>query len=145
MKAARATSQGPGITEVVLDTDEGPITISRKDGRLATFTSPDQPDRPVALKRRDVPELLAEELRRLDEDDVYAATAKKLVASGIAPTGGPQGCEEVGTEADQEAGEEVTGEVVRHDDAGAVAADVATRLLEELARCRPRAANHRSG
>ena len=83
VKAARATSQGPGITEVVLDTDEGPITISRKDGRLATFTSPDQPDRPVALKRRDVPELLAEELRRLDEDDVYAATAKKLVASGI--------------------------------------------------------------
>ena len=84
MKAARATSQGPGITEVVLDTDEGPIIISRKDGRLATFSSPGQPDRPVALKRRDVPELLAEELRRLDEDDVYAATAKKLVASGIA-------------------------------------------------------------
>ena len=28
----------------------------------------------------------------------------------------------------------MTGEVVRHDDAGAVAADVATRLLEELAR-----------
>ena len=31
-----------------------------------------------------MPELLAEELRRLDEDDVYAATARKLVASGIA-------------------------------------------------------------
>jgi hypothetical protein len=32
----------------------------------------------VALKRRQLPELLAEELRRLDEDDVYAATARKL-------------------------------------------------------------------
>ena len=74
----RKNSQGPGITEVRLDTREGPIVISRRDGRLATFTSPDRPDRPVALKRRQLPELLAEELRRLDEDDVYAATARRL-------------------------------------------------------------------
>jgi hypothetical protein len=33
----------------------------------------------VALKRRSVPELLAEELRRLDEDDTYAAAARRLV------------------------------------------------------------------
>jgi glucose-6-phosphate dehydrogenase assembly protein OpcA len=74
----RKSSQGPGITEVRLDTKEGPIVISRRDGRLATFTSPGRPDRPVALKRRQLPELLAEELRRLDEDDVYAATARRL-------------------------------------------------------------------
>ncbi len=82
VKVDRASSAGPGITEVVLATAEGPIRITRKDGKLATFTSPGRPDRPVALKRREVPALLAEELRRLDEDDVYAATAKKLVASG---------------------------------------------------------------
>ena len=70
------SSDGPGITEVTMDTKEGPIRISRADGRLATFTSPNRPDRPVALKRREVPALLAEELRRLDEDDVYAATAR---------------------------------------------------------------------
>jgi glucose-6-phosphate dehydrogenase assembly protein OpcA len=75
----RKGSHGPGITEVRLDTKEGPIVISRRDGRLATFSSPDRPDRPVALKRRQLPELLAEELRRLDEDDVYAATARKLM------------------------------------------------------------------
>ncbi|WP_151082407.1 glucose-6-phosphate dehydrogenase assembly protein OpcA [Nocardioides cynanchi] len=74
----RKTSKGPGITEVVLETREGPIRISRGDGRLATFSSPGRPDRPVALKRRQLPELLAEELRRLDEDDVYAATTRKL-------------------------------------------------------------------
>jgi glucose-6-phosphate dehydrogenase assembly protein OpcA len=62
----------------VLDTKEGPITIDRPDGRLATFSSPGHPDRPIALKRRDLPELLGEELRRLDEDDVYAATARRL-------------------------------------------------------------------
>jgi glucose-6-phosphate dehydrogenase assembly protein OpcA len=79
----RKNSQGPGITEVVLETREGPIRISRLDGRLATFSSPGRPDRPVALKRRQLPELLAEELRRLDEDDVYAATARKLARSHV--------------------------------------------------------------
>lgn len=74
----RKSSRGPGITEARLDTKEGPIVISRLDGRLATFSSPGRPDRPVALKRRQLPELLAEELRRLDEDDVYAATARTL-------------------------------------------------------------------
>lgn len=76
----RHTSDGPGITHVVMDTKQGPITIARDDGRLATFSSPGRPDRPVALKRREVPALLTEELRRLDEDDIYAATAKRLVA-----------------------------------------------------------------
>jgi len=75
----RANSAGPGITEVVLETKEGPIRISRLDGKLATFTSPGRPDRPVALKRRELPDLLAEELRRLDEDDVYHATTKRLM------------------------------------------------------------------
>ena len=79
VEVARHNSEGPGITEVVMHTKSGDINISRGDGRLARFSSPGQPDRPVALKRRDVPELLAEELRRLDEDDTYAAAAKRLV------------------------------------------------------------------
>ena len=74
----RRTSSGPGITEVVLESRSGPIRLERLDGKLATFSSPGQPDRPVALKRRELPELLGEELRRLDEDEVYAATAKRL-------------------------------------------------------------------
>ncbi|GAA2118558.1 glucose-6-phosphate dehydrogenase assembly protein OpcA [Nocardioides bigeumensis] len=76
---ARRTSDGPGITSAVLETKDGEIRIDRPDGRLATFSSPGKPDRPVALKRKDLPELLAEELRHLDEDDVYAATARALV------------------------------------------------------------------
>jgi glucose-6-phosphate dehydrogenase assembly protein OpcA len=75
----RHTSDGPGITQVVMDTKQGPISIVRTDGRMGTFSSPDRPDRPVALQRREVPALLTEELRRLDEDDIYAATAKRLV------------------------------------------------------------------
>jgi glucose-6-phosphate dehydrogenase assembly protein OpcA len=79
VKVSRHTSKGPGITRVALDTKQGEISIVRNDGRLATLSSPGQPDRPVALKRRELGELLAEELRRLDPDDVYAATVKRLV------------------------------------------------------------------
>jgi glucose-6-phosphate dehydrogenase assembly protein OpcA len=82
VEVVRKNSDGPGITEVVLDTRVGPIAINRPDGKLATYSSPGHPDRPIALKRRDLPELLAEELRRLDEDDVYAATARRLARTG---------------------------------------------------------------
>jgi glucose-6-phosphate dehydrogenase assembly protein OpcA len=75
----RKNSSGPGITEVVMTTRPGDIRIARPDGALAVFSSPGQPDRPVALKRRAVPALLAEELRHLDEDDIYAAVARRLV------------------------------------------------------------------
>ena len=78
---ARKDSKGPGITSVELETAQGPIRISRPDGRMATYTSPGHPDRPIALRRRDVHELLSEELRRLDEDNVYAAVAKTLTES----------------------------------------------------------------
>lgn len=79
VRVERHTSDGPGITEVVLTTREGPIRISRPDGSLATFSSPGRPDRPIALARRDIPHLLAEELRHLDEDDVYAEVAARVV------------------------------------------------------------------
>ena len=74
----RKNSDGPGITSVRLVTRTGQIAITRGDGVHATLSVPGQPDRPVALPRRDIPDLLSEELRRLDPDDVYAATAKKL-------------------------------------------------------------------
>jgi glucose-6-phosphate dehydrogenase assembly protein OpcA len=54
------------------------VSLTRPDGRLATLSSPGEPDRPVALRRREVAALLAEELRRLDPDDVYAATVKHM-------------------------------------------------------------------
>lgn len=82
VEVTRRSSDGPGITDVVLETKRGPVSLVRYDGKLATLSSPGQPDRPVALKRRDIAELLGEELRRLDPDDVYADTVKKLVKLG---------------------------------------------------------------
>ena len=68
----RTADEGPGITGVELHTPDGPIALTRPDGELATLSVPGQPDRPVALKRRETAELIAEELRRLDPDEVYA-------------------------------------------------------------------------
>jgi glucose-6-phosphate dehydrogenase assembly protein OpcA len=77
---SRDESGGPGITEVRFVTSEGDITITRPDGRTATLSRPDQPERRVALHRRDTADLLAEELRRLDPDEVYGETLASFAA-----------------------------------------------------------------
>ena len=79
VKVERKVSDGPGITDVVLHTKQGDVSLVRYDGKVATLSAPGQPDRPVALRRRDVAELLGEELRRLDPDDVYERTVKRMV------------------------------------------------------------------
>jgi glucose-6-phosphate dehydrogenase assembly protein OpcA len=78
-------SRGPGITAVRMFTPAGPIALTRPDGSVATFSIPGQPDRPVALKRRNTSELLSEELRRLDPDDVYAQTLACMVKRDAMP------------------------------------------------------------
>jgi len=78
----RTVSGGPGITGVTFATSDGDITVTRLDGRTATLAWPGRPDRMVALHRRDIAELLAEELRRLDPDDVYAETLARIDADG---------------------------------------------------------------
>ncbi|MEU6081826.1 glucose-6-phosphate dehydrogenase assembly protein OpcA [Streptomyces sp. NPDC047108] len=72
----RALSEGPGLTAVRLETADGPIHLDRADGSLAELAMPGQPDRHVALHRRDTSELIAEELRRLDPDEMYADTVR---------------------------------------------------------------------
>ena len=81
--ARRRASSGPGVTEVSFLTADGKIVISRADGRNATLSRPGEPDRYVALHRRDIAELLAEELRRLDPDEVYGETLAELSASQL--------------------------------------------------------------
>ncbi|MFC5722510.1 glucose-6-phosphate dehydrogenase assembly protein OpcA [Streptomyces gamaensis] len=72
----RTVSDGPGLTAVRLETKNGPIVLDRPNGSLATLCMPGQPDRSVALQRRDTSELLAEELRRLDPDVIYESALK---------------------------------------------------------------------
>lgn len=82
--ASRTVSGGPGITAAVFTTPEGDISVTRFDGRTATLSWPGRVDRMVALHRRDTAELLAEELRRLDPDEVYAETLHHVDVSAPA-------------------------------------------------------------
>ena len=84
-------SEGPGITEVSFATEEGQILVCRPDGRTATLSWPGRPDRRVALHRRDTADLIAEELRRLEPDEVYAETLRALTLTGGSNGGGSNG------------------------------------------------------
>lgn len=70
---------GVGITAVTLTDGTNQIQIKRTDGNLASFMAPGMPQRLVALPRRDRTELLAEELRRLDDDPIFAEAMAELV------------------------------------------------------------------
>ncbi|OIJ89136.1 glucose-6-phosphate dehydrogenase assembly protein OpcA [Streptomyces colonosanans] len=90
----RSLSSGPGLTAVRMDTSCGSIALGRSDGALATLSIEGQPDRAVALKRRETAELIAEELRRLDPDDTYASVLRYGVdrlTAAAAPAEPPAG------------------------------------------------------
>lgn len=70
--------RGPGIVSAVLERPSGNVQIERPDGKVGSLTQPGQPDRRVALHRREVRECLAEELRRLDPDEIYEFTLNGL-------------------------------------------------------------------
>lgn len=73
------TRAGTGMQAVRLQRRNGVIDLVRADGSIATLTQDGQPDRRISLPRRDLAECLAEELRRLDPDEIYeAALAKGL-------------------------------------------------------------------
>ena len=83
IQVQRGDSGGPGITEVSFDTLDGRVAISRPDGRTATLTWPGRPERRVALHRRDTDDLVSEELRRLEPDEVYAETLHALAGATL--------------------------------------------------------------
>jgi glucose-6-phosphate dehydrogenase assembly protein OpcA len=83
----RDDSGGPGITEVRFHTSGGDIAITRPDGRTATLSRPDEPERRVALHRRETTELLSEELRRLNPDEIYGESLAAFAASTAAGPG----------------------------------------------------------
>jgi glucose-6-phosphate dehydrogenase assembly protein OpcA len=76
---------GPGVTGVELQVGEDTVRIDRTDGRTATLSRTGQPDRAMPLPRRELGDLLAEELRRLDADETYAEALETATGlSGLA-------------------------------------------------------------
>ena len=91
--ARERTPHGSGIRCVELRRPSGPIILERPGDLVATMTQPGQPERRIGLRRRHDAECLADELRRLDADEIYADVLRKGLpalttarGSGPAPT-----------------------------------------------------------
>ena len=84
----RHRTRAPGVSEVRMTMASGEVVLSRPDGVHAVLLQPGQPDRHLALPRRSTDECLAEELRRLDPDDVYAEVLTRGI--GKVATGSPR-------------------------------------------------------
>lgn len=73
----KRSRNGQGISAVRLERRSGAVELLRPKGPMATLSQPGQPDRRIALARREVRECLAEELRRLDPDEIYGEVVTK--------------------------------------------------------------------
>ncbi|MBC3192530.1 glucose-6-phosphate dehydrogenase assembly protein OpcA [Pseudonocardia sp. C8] len=72
IKVKRSPSEtANGLSLVRLSRRSGNVELARPDGKTARLVQPGQPERLIALARRQVSDCLAEELRRLDPDEVY--------------------------------------------------------------------------
>jgi glucose-6-phosphate dehydrogenase assembly protein OpcA len=78
-------SRGPAINQVVLHTTTGDIKITRPDGHMATVERNGVAVKELFLPRRELRDLLAEELRRLDPDDTYEMTMSLLDVDRLDP------------------------------------------------------------
>ena len=83
-KVTRArTRAGTGTISVRLERRSGAIDLVRPEGNTATLVQPGQPTRRISLPRRGTAECLADELRRLDPDEIYA----EAICKGLAKLG----------------------------------------------------------
>ncbi|KNX37226.1 glucose-6-phosphate dehydrogenase assembly protein OpcA [Luteipulveratus halotolerans] len=91
-KVRRArTRAGVGMVSVRLERASGPVDLVRTEGSIATLSQPGQPVRRINLARITDAQALAEELRRLDPDEVYEeALVKGLKKVGPATMTGSQ-------------------------------------------------------
>jgi len=76
-------ADAPAITQVRLERASGDIVLDRPDGKTAALRQPGQPEHRIALPIRQLRECLAEELRRLDADEVYG----EVLTKGLAKVG----------------------------------------------------------
>ncbi|HST73063.1 glucose-6-phosphate dehydrogenase assembly protein OpcA [Kocuria sp.] len=67
------------LTRVTLVRDDGEIVLERPGRAVAMLRQPGQPDQQIAMPVRDLNACVAEELRRLDPDEVYG----EVLTSGL--------------------------------------------------------------
>ncbi len=79
-----------GIQGVELQRPSGPVNLTRSSPNIAELVQPGQPTHEISLPRRSLRDCLAEELRRLDPDDLFGDVMMKGVggldaAAGMVP------------------------------------------------------------
>lgn len=82
-------SGGPAINQIVITTTGGDITITRPTGHMATVDRGGVAIKELFLPRRELRELIGEELRRLDPDETYEATMRHLDVTRLGPDAEP--------------------------------------------------------
>ncbi len=75
-----------GIQGVRLLRASGPIDLERTRANTATLVQPGQPSHEISLPRRSLRDCLAEELRRLDPDDLFGNVVIKGIGQLASPT-----------------------------------------------------------
>ncbi|GAB3540670.1 glucose-6-phosphate dehydrogenase assembly protein OpcA [Arthrobacter tecti] len=73
---------GTGLHRVRLSRATGDVELNRPHRSVAELYQPDQPVQRISLPRRSLQDCLAEELRRLDPDDVFG----EVITEGLART-----------------------------------------------------------
>ncbi len=81
-----ASKGATGIESVHLTRKNGQIRLDRTAPNIATLQQPDQPTHDISLPRRNLRDCLAEELRRLDPDDLYGDVIRRGVPALTKPT-----------------------------------------------------------
>jgi len=77
LEVAVHDTPGPGVTGVELVIGDTTVEVTRTDGRTAVLRRTGQPERHLPLPRRQLGDLLTEELRRLDADEPYAEALER--------------------------------------------------------------------
>ncbi|WP_240625025.1 glucose-6-phosphate dehydrogenase assembly protein OpcA [Kocuria tytonicola] len=81
------------LDRVALVTDDGVVELDRPGRTVAVLTQPGQPEQQIAMPVRDLNACLAEELRRLDADEVYGEVITNGLASARITTRSADGTE----------------------------------------------------
>ncbi len=82
--------RGTGIRRVVIERSKGRVELNRPGSNEATLSQTGQPEQQISLPRRSLQDCLAEELRRLDPDEVFGEVVteglnKLLAEEKVAP------------------------------------------------------------
>ncbi|MBV9162775.1 MAG: glucose-6-phosphate dehydrogenase assembly protein OpcA [Pseudonocardiales bacterium] len=96
----RASPPGGGISSAVLERPSGPVELFRPDGKIGVLRQPGQPERRMPLKRPSLRACLAEELRRLDPDEIYQAALQAVTEVNSRRASGAKGSRSGETQGD---------------------------------------------